>query len=68
MTAQSDIRPRLSSVVIARSERGFAVSWQRDGRPTRREFSDLGSATGHAYSLAALRDLPVLDLTGEGAR
>ncbi|MEE4206937.1 MAG: hypothetical protein V2I39_11645 [Erythrobacter sp.] len=65
MNAQASPRPRLQSVTIARADRGFAVSWQRDGRPTRREFGNLGAAVGHAYTVAALHDLAVVDLTGD---
>lgn len=62
MNAQA---PRLRSITVTRAARGFAVTWQRDGRPTRREFTDLGSAIGQAYTLASLLDAPVLDLTAE---
>lgn len=65
MNASTPTRPTIGTVTIARFERGFSVGWQRDGRPTRREFGDLGSAIAHAYQLAILRDLAVLDLTGE---
>ncbi|MEO1648053.1 MAG: hypothetical protein AAFR32_04460, partial [Pseudomonadota bacterium] len=56
---------RLPAISVSRCERGFEVRWQRDGRPTLRQFSDLGSAIGQAYTLAALLDQPVLDLTAE---
>jgi hypothetical protein len=66
MTAQPSPRPApIQSVTISRADRGWSVAWQRDGRPTRREFGDLGSAVAHAYQLAALHDLAVLDLSGD---
>ncbi len=64
MTTQAQTLPRLQSATIARCERGFEVRWQRDGRPTRRQFHEYASATAFAYQLASLRDLPVIDLTG----
>lgn len=65
---QAQEAPCLNSITVSRSERGFEVRWQRDGRPTRRQFTDLRSAIGQAYTLASLLDQPVLDLTAETAR
>jgi len=65
MIVQAQTQPRLQSATIARCERGFEVRWQRDGRPTRRQFTEYGSATAFAYQLSSLRDLPVIDLTGD---
>lgn len=65
MTPSAFSPPAIRTVTIARCERGWSVQWQRDGRPTRREFADMGSAVAHAYTLAALCDLAVLDLTGD---
>ncbi|MEL6530306.1 MAG: hypothetical protein AAFQ27_10105 [Pseudomonadota bacterium] len=61
--AQRQPAPCLQSITVSRCERGFEVRWQRDGRPTRRQFGDLGSAIGQAYTLASLLEQPVLDLT-----
>lgn len=66
MMAQAS--PRIGTVTIARCDRGFTVAWQRDGRPTRREFGDFGQAIAQAYQIAALHELAVLDLTGGGGR
>jgi len=64
MTTENERQPTLQSVVIARSDRGFEVRWQRDGRPTRRELTDLGGTFHLAYQAASLSDSPVIDLTG----
>lgn len=61
----ASIMPRLSAVTITRADRGFAVNWARDGRPTRREFGDLGSALHVAHQAAAMGNLAVVDLTGD---
>ncbi|MEL7190561.1 MAG: hypothetical protein AAGK17_13490 [Pseudomonadota bacterium] len=57
-------QPRLPAATISRSPSGFLVSWQDEGRPRTRQFSDGGSAYGFAYTMAAMRDVAVLDLTG----
>ena len=67
MNAQTTTAPGLHSITVSRTERGFVVRWQREGRPTRREFTDLGSAIGQAYTLASMLDMPVLDRTAEHA-
>jgi hypothetical protein len=64
MTIAESGQPGLETVTVTRSHRGFEVCWQREGRPTSRQLSDLGSAFHLAYQVAGLRDLPVIDLTG----
>lgn len=58
-------RTALSSITVTRSEQGFDVKWQREGRPTRRQFSDLGTAIGQAFALSAWMDAPVIDMTDQ---
>ncbi|MEE4152565.1 MAG: hypothetical protein V2I27_00240 [Erythrobacter sp.] len=69
MSAPAEVveRPKLPSIVIARSHGGYVVAWRRDGRPTRRTFTELGAAIAHAHQAALLLDLALVDLTAAGA-
>lgn len=57
--------PRIHAVTITRTPRGFSVAWARDGRSTRRDFGDLGSALHVAHQAATIGDLAIVDLTGD---